>query len=272
MTNFKYVQFGISACLLFISLCAFSDPIEAVKLALVQKDYKESFNLAKPLADAGNPEAMGIVGKLMIRGAGVQKNTKEGLKLISSAADAGDAKSQAILSFFLEGNDPEYGLVKNYERAFQLALASAEQGNSDGKSMLGRKLVFAIGTQRDLSRGMSFLEESAKEGNRLSQLTLGSLLAIGIGAHDSERGKQLLEMAAAQLGDDETKNSVARILKFNNELTRWINGDYTITESSPWAAGANLRLMKMFYDQSRWPELAALVIEVNDNQDLSYFF
>ena len=73
---------------------AIADPLHEAADAYSLEDYATAYELAKPLADAGDGDAQHLVGLMYANGQGVPQNSVEAAKWYRKAAEQGVRNAQ----------------------------------------------------------------------------------------------------------------------------------------------------------------------------------
>ena len=147
---------------------------EAIKTIqyLVKKKNKDAFDILRKLSLHGNSEVQYFFGELFEHGEVVQKNMNEALKWYSLAAKKGNSDAAKKIQELAEQKDPNalynlgflyehgYVIAKDIERALELYVGLAVQGNSDAKRRL---------------------KELANQGNISAQYSLAVMYEAGTG-------------------------------------------------------------------------------------------
>lgn len=115
---------------IFLSACSKTDD---PRLAFKNGDYELSYELWKPLAMSGDPEAENFLGVHYFAGLGVKRDHVKAVKLYTSAAEKGYPSAQRHLGdMFYAG----HGIQQDFYKAFLWYFASSQQGNDDAKLKL----------------------------------------------------------------------------------------------------------------------------------------
>lgn len=120
----------IAALLTLISGCTTSDD---PKVAFQQGDFETAYELWRPLAAKGDPEAENYLGVHYYMGLGVRRDYAKALHWYESAARKGYPSAQRHYGdMFYSG----YGTQRDYYKAFIWYFAASQQGNEDAKLKL----------------------------------------------------------------------------------------------------------------------------------------
>jgi TPR repeat protein len=96
-------------------------------------EWKKAFELALPLAEAGNAKAQHMLSILYSLGRGVPQDDCEATKWADRAARQGYAKAYYHMAF---AHFSGLGVPVNNELAYRWALAAAQAGDKDAKKQL----------------------------------------------------------------------------------------------------------------------------------------
>lgn len=96
-----------------------------------KKEYKEAFEVLKPLADKGDAKSQNLVGLMLSNGNGVSKNNQEAVKYFQLAAAQGLVSAQDNL-----GTAYEYGVgvVQSNSEALTWYEKAAKQGDPESQN------------------------------------------------------------------------------------------------------------------------------------------
>jgi len=92
-----WVVAGALAGLLFGGAIASAGPWEDGMVAYNRGDYVPAMKLFRPLAQAGNPKALNVLGVMYRKGEGVGRSSARAFMWFSLAARRGDARAKAEL-------------------------------------------------------------------------------------------------------------------------------------------------------------------------------
>jgi TPR repeat protein len=235
--TFRWATFGIRTGFVALLMVSALAPVAS----LAQSDLEvglewrakgqmsRAYKVLRPLADAGDPNAMLVVGEMLLLGKGTARNEVEGRRLLSrayengnpeaglvlgryyvdqrrarsglpfliSAADAGLIAAMELLGKVYRGGygiDPSPGdSLRWYQRAIDTGSTDAEAAYAFGSAL-------AEGTlgERDPAHGVAMLEVAAAAGHLRAQADLGRLYAGGHGIPtDYARAEYWLKHTAA---------------------------------------------------------------------------
>lgn len=101
--------------------------LQEVQAALDKNDYDQAVRLLKPLADKRQPEALYVMGRLILDGKGVKKNATRAAEFFRLAAEGGDLSAMNSWATALASGE---GVPRNYREAARWFRKAAEQGHA----------------------------------------------------------------------------------------------------------------------------------------------
>lgn len=143
----------------------------------VQQDTDKAIFYLKKAAEGGLALAQQMYGDMLYKGEVVPQNIKQGLHLLTLSAEQGDVKAQTILGG-LYGAENEY-VEQNPELAFKWTERAAQHNDIDALANLGWMYDQAVGTQRDVQKGIQMLIHASEHGSAQSAMNLGMIYAKG---------------------------------------------------------------------------------------------
>jgi TPR repeat protein len=154
-----------------VLLVAF-DPSHVLGEAMDRGDYAAEARLARPLAEAGGPNAQVILGGLYYRGQGVPRDVGEAQKWFEMAADQGNALGETSLGRLYLGN-------KNFERALYWFGQAANQGDAGGETSLAGLYYTGEGVPKNYQTAIEWYRKAADQGDVDSEDSLGTIYSDG---------------------------------------------------------------------------------------------
>ena len=138
---------GLLGLALLLAGRAFAGPpeLDAAIDAYLEKDYSE-IALIRRYADAGEGDALAIIGQAYLYGMGYARDQDLGVTYLTRAAEAGDWPAAVQLSRIYAYGDA--GQVKDVARSAEFAVLAAKLGDPAGPrrlSQMPRDLVIAAG-------------------------------------------------------------------------------------------------------------------------------
>jgi len=104
--------------------------------------YLKAFELMKPLAEKGDPEAQGFVGGMYMNGKGVSKDRTEAEKWFRRSAEQGNPAGQIFLGVLYQRSKDRTEAVRWFRRA-------AEQGLVSSQNFMGKYYKNGWGVPQD---------------------------------------------------------------------------------------------------------------------------
>lgn len=175
---------------------AASDPLEAGKDAYLANDFKRAYEILRPLAERGNPDAQITLGIMFDYGQGVAKDDAQATEWYRKAAMQGMPAVQHNLGVkYFEG----IGIDKDYAEAARWWRMAAKLGFAESQYSLGEMYAYGIGAPKQEDEAAGWYRLAAEQGHALAQYRLGVLYAAGRGVElDHAQAYRWLEKAAAQ--------------------------------------------------------------------------
>ncbi len=136
--------------------------------------YKQAYQRAMPLANAGDASAQFVVGKILDYGNGeVPQNQEAAARWYRRAADQGYPGAQFNLANCYQLGE---GVAMDKREAAFWYRQAARLGDADSQYMLGLCYASGDGVAKDSRKAIGWLRKSARQGHRLAQ---DILLRIG---------------------------------------------------------------------------------------------
>ncbi|MBQ1330466.1 MAG: sel1 repeat family protein, partial [Desulfovibrio sp.] len=120
-------------------------PAEAVS-AYNRGEYAKARTLAAPLAEAGNPEAMLVMGRLADNGVGQPQDPAEAARWYRKAADAGSAEGMLRMAYCCRTGS---GMPKDEGQWLSWTEKAAQAGNAEAQLNLANQLMRGGIVQKD---------------------------------------------------------------------------------------------------------------------------
>jgi len=125
----------------------------------VAQDIDKGISFAKKAASRGNAEAQVNLGLVYLNGTGVTIDRVQALNWFEEAAK----DTHPVALYYLA----EHAFAeKDYVRAYNYYLTSAEQSNANAQLKLAMLYGKGIGTEKDHEKSLKWLKEAAKLGNK----------------------------------------------------------------------------------------------------------
>jgi TPR repeat protein/Zn-dependent protease with chaperone function len=163
-------------------------------------DEGEAVRLYQEAASQGNAVALKNLGDVYLKGlakAGIEKDEMAARKYLQQAADAGNGDALALVGAFYQ--DGSGGLEKNIPKATALYRQAADKGSAVGRYCLAR--CYELGTcemQKDEAEAVRWLQLAADQGNLGAENDLGLMYTRGAGSlpKDDVKAAHLYKIAA----------------------------------------------------------------------------
>lgn len=154
---------------------------------IVEPDMDKAMGWYKRAAELGDRNAMTNLAFCHYK----TGNPALAVEWFEKACAAGDTMAMGMLSFHYFNGE---GTAANPERAFSLALESANAGEPEGQKMLGLCYLYGVGTEVDLDMAVLWFTNAVNQGNVVSMRILGRLLMgdFGYQKTDFELAEELL--------------------------------------------------------------------------------
>jgi uncharacterized protein len=164
--------------------------------AFNQIDWRAALALCQSAADAkpGDPRLQFLLGLAF---AGV-KNDVEAARRYQVAADAGYAPAQTALGYqYVVGR----GVLRNYERAFDLFSKAAQAGYGPAMGDLGSMYESGFFVRENPAEGLAWYEKSIEAGNFFGLAQAGVAYFNGKGTEQDYNAAAQYFQQAADMGD-----------------------------------------------------------------------
>jgi TPR repeat protein len=239
---------------------------EEGRAAYLKGDYQAAYEILRPLADSGDPEAqkmLGImydyghgvevdqqqalnwyirsaeqgqpavqyqVGAKYFKGDGIPQDHAEAVRWWTMAADNGQVEAQFNLGLmYFRG----LGANQNDLQAAELFLKAAEQEHGYAQYSIAVMYAFGRGVDKNYDLALQWFLKSADKGIAQAQFNLGIFYENGYAvARDYQRAMDWYERAAAQ-GLTEASTRLEKIRMEQSLATRPSAGVDTVSSTSP---------------------------------------
>jgi TPR repeat protein len=142
--------------LIAILLCglSFAGPIEDARGAFARGDYAKAAELLAPLAEAGDPDALGNLGNMYAFGQGVERDLTRAASLWRRAADKGLGTAMGNLALLYQTG--QGGLPEDRSLALSWFIKAAEHRHVPSMLNLSSLYAQGIGVEKDLVRALAW--------------------------------------------------------------------------------------------------------------------
>lgn len=130
---------------------------------------------------------------------GNQSLGAEAVELFSRASDAGSTEAGYYLAYCSYYG---YGVVRDYEQAYNQALLAAQEGNASAQALVARCLYDGTGVSANRDQCYEWASKSAEQGNPAGQNLLGNCYKHGYGVEKNLDKMVYWYELAAEAGDD----------------------------------------------------------------------
>lgn len=202
--------------------------LDRAKVDYQARRYDEAFPRFRRLAESRNPEAMGFVGVMFLRGQGIAEQPDSGIHWIRAAAYKDDPHGMmALASAYQHGDGVKrspkrarswyhkaadkhsadamrmLGIIhwneKNYETALTWFQSAVRAGSMDARIDAGQMYEQGQGTSQNLEEAVCLYRTAAEAGSLPGMLHLGRVYENGIGVdRDYEMAAEWYGKAAAE--------------------------------------------------------------------------
>lgn len=170
-----------------------------------QKDPKASFDLLKEAIKVHSAEAMYALGvaltdadpdSALMKAAGISHDDKAGRHLVKLSGMLGSPSAQFWLGHVY--HDGVFGVTKDDASSYRWFEQGAKGGSVLCATAQGVMLLRGLGTEKDVQRGLGYLNMAANAGNPDAVMALAYAVYTGQGtAANARRAAEMLEEAAA---------------------------------------------------------------------------
>ena len=197
----KHHLFILGAIAVFFGSAAAAEQSDDFKALMARQDfvagdYAAAIAKAQPLADAGQPRALTLLGLMHERGLGMTADPAKALEYYQKAADLGFPQAiQNLASCYRFG---ELGVTEDDVKARALFAQAAALELGQALSQLGEMLREGEGGPVDMPMAVALFERAVSMGDPDGTAEYAYMLATGDGAEiDLPRARKLYEIAAA---------------------------------------------------------------------------
>jgi len=138
----------------------------------------------------------------------VEQSPKE--RALRKAAEQGDPAAQYELGLALtQPIPPHFGPSKEGEEATAWLEKSAGQDNLDAAFLLGYICQYAVGVEKNISKGIIWMTKAADGGHVAAQVTLATIYKVGDGVMKNRIKARDLYAKAAESGNNNARTALA---------------------------------------------------------------
>ena len=125
-------------------------------------EYNQSFRIFRQKADEGDPDAWGFLGHHYYYGRGTEQDTIKAKECYIKTHQYDTPLCKYFQSLhYLDGS---YGLKKDSDKAFRLAIEAAEYGYAEAQYNLGRCYYNGEGVIQDYAKAVEWYRKAAEQG------------------------------------------------------------------------------------------------------------
>jgi uncharacterized protein len=184
--------------------------------------YGEALQLYRPLAEAGDSDAMSNLGLMYADGRGVAKDEAEAVRLFRQAAEKGVPDAMSSLgTMYADGR----GVKQDDAEAVRLYRQAAQEGEPGAMSNLGIMYEQGHGVAKDEAEAVRLYRQAAEKGYPAAMSNIGAMYDDGRGVKKDEFEAARWIFSAIEKGDEwsineMTTNAAAWSVGFRQELQR----------------------------------------------------
>ena len=138
----------------------------------VQANYHKAMSLYRQAADQGHPTAMNNIGMMFERGLGVTQDYQAAVSWYTKAVDLGEPAAMGNLGRLYKNG---YGVPQDYDKAIQLYNQAISKGNESAMNNLAVMYEEGTGVAQDYAQAVHWYQEAAKNGNKSAPVALERL-------------------------------------------------------------------------------------------------
>lgn len=178
-----------SATAVLLSICCAVWPtlatadLDKARTHLHNGEHAEAFRELQPLAKAGDPVALNMMGVLYHSGQGVTRDQGLAADYFRQSAEKGEAAGQYNWAIMLSNGSV---LPKDERKAAEWLQKSADQGDRDAQRELGYLYAEGKGLTKDQVKAVAWLRKAADQNDASAQYSVGWALAKGVGVPKDE--------------------------------------------------------------------------------------
>lgn len=175
----------------------------------VEVDYKKAFHFYELAAAQNNVIALNNLGSLYFNGIGTDRNYEKASELFLKSAQNGSDDAAVNLAFiYLSSEDPNY-----FEPAIELFEQAAKNGNNTAKFMLGYAYYKGFIVEQDFHKAVPLIRDAANAHFDEAHYILANIYANGEGIAKNYGNAVKQYRAAIAQGHVPSMTELAYILK-----------------------------------------------------------
>jgi TPR repeat protein len=148
-----------------------NDKIKKLYKLYENAQYRETYKLAKELAQEGSSDAKCVLGDFYSVGTVVKKNIKKAIKLYLEAFEKSNYKAAFSLATIYSSIEPEKRPWHDeklgdfyYKKVYELCLIASEEKDGEAMYYLGALYNFGFGIKEDLEKSLYWFEKAYEYG------------------------------------------------------------------------------------------------------------
>ena len=197
-------------------------------------NYDEALGYCRRAVNAGDVEAICVLGGAYEKGAGVAKDLKKAGELYQKAKSLGSERADELLKElepetqyqlglkYMEGR----GVDQDFSRARAWLLRAADQGHVEAMAWYGHLLGSGLGGEVDMGSAIKLFEKAADAGSAVALIKLGGLYKSGtVFKEDKEKAMRCFEKAAGLWKDAPRESRWFAVGAFNRMAIMYKKGE-----------------------------------------------
>lgn len=157
-------------------------------------NYAAALPIFQRAAAARNPEAMGFLGIMYLRGQGTPKKAKEAIELLRDAGGERDVQAMKALAAAYQSGD---GVNPSFRWTLYWYKLAAEHGDTEAMREIGNIYRDGRGVARDSGQALEWYRKAVRTGSADAMVDVGRMFEHGAGApRDAETAHRCYRTAA----------------------------------------------------------------------------
>lgn len=186
----------------------FRSYVDGLKKYYVDKDYKSAANTFKKVEKEGINDGVTMQALILADEDNPKANQKKAFKMMSEAAGQNAAATYYLSQMYKEGK----GVEKNYQKADELLLKAAEEGNGYALCKAGDMYFEGKGVAQDYVKAVDYYLQAEAQSKLTTSSALHLIKCYEMGISNLPDGDKKEERIAA-LGKIRNTNKLLDILK-----------------------------------------------------------
>ena len=168
-------------------------------------EYVKAFDGLEALADDNYVLALAYLGDMYYYGDGVKQDYDKAMELYLKAAEEGDSYAQSAIGNMYDFGE---GVEQDYLKAYEWYSKSAEQDNYLAQYYIGTLYFDGSGLEQDYDKAFEWFLKSAEQGYEYAQLMVGGCYEYGTGVEQDYSAAAEWYLKAAEQGNAEAQNDL----------------------------------------------------------------